>query len=97
MKRPRRKTAAEEENERLAYEGICAKCGETFAKEWRQCPEHGGEPVCADCCKACEYYEPDCRSIYTCRFWIENREARDRKMIRQLREMLGGEGNEEEN
>lgn len=76
---------------------ICPKCGESDAREWRQCPEHGGEPVCVRCCKACSYYDPNGMSIYTCRFWIVNRKARDGKMIRQLREMLGGEGNEAEN
>lgn len=76
---------------------ICPKCGESDAREWRQCPEHGGAPVCVHCCEVCSYYDTSGLSIYTCRYWIENRKARDKKMIRQLREMLGGEENEAEN
>lgn len=76
----------------------CPKCGESDAREWRQCPEHGGEPVCVNCCKICSYYDTDGRSIYTCRYWlVKNREIRDQEMIRKLREMLGGEENEAEN
>lgn len=75
----------------------CPKCGGAGGREWRQCPEHGGEPVCVNCCKICSYYDPDGRSIYTCRYWlVKNREIRDQAMIRKLREMLGGE-NEAEN
>lgn len=76
----------------------CPKCGKSDAREWRQCPEHGGAPVCVHCCEACPYYDPDGRSIYTCRYWlVKKREIRDQEMIRKLREMLGGEENEAEN
>ena len=76
----------------------CPKCGESDAREWRQCPEHGGEPVCVNCCKICSYYDTDGRSIYTCRYWlVKNREIRDQAMIRKLRKMLGGEEHEAEN
>lgn len=76
----------------------CPKCGKSDAREWRQCPEHGGAPVCVHCCEACPYYDPDGRSIYTCRYWlVKNREIRDQAMIRKLREMLGGEEDETEN
>lgn len=76
----------------------CPKCGKSDAREWRQCPEHGGAPVCVHCCEACPYYDPDGRSIYTCRYWlVKNREIRDQAMIRKLRKMLEGEEDEAEN
>ena len=48
---------------------ICPSCGSTSYRESRQCPAHGGTPVCISCCYSCEYLAED-RII--CRYRIEN-------------------------
>ena len=76
----------------------CPKCGGAGGREWYQCPEYGGKPVCADCCRKCRHHDSDTRTVVTCRYGAaRNVERRDREMIRKLREMLGGEGYETEN
>lgn len=70
----------------------CPKCGGAGGREWYQCPEYGGKPVCADCCRKCRHHDSDPRTVVTCRYGTaRNMKRRDREMIRRLREMLGGE------
>lgn len=47
----------------------CPVCGSESFRESYQCPAAGGEPVCADCCKACEYRGAPGSGI-TCRWYI---------------------------
>ena len=35
----------------------CPNCGKTNPSETRQCPKHGGLPVCIMCCKTCDTYD----------------------------------------
>ena len=64
---------------------LCPECREDkICREWRQCPRHGSEPVCIDCCKRCDLYDPDPKSLYTCRYPVEEEYAVSHAVIREL-------------
>ena len=48
---------------------LCPACGSTQFKEARQCPAHGGKPVCITCCMSCVEYSPD---GIPCRWYIHH-------------------------
>lgn len=50
----------------------CPNCGNTKYKESRQCPKYEGKSVCIKCCYKCKHYCSDPRSLYNCRFYINN-------------------------
>ena len=59
--------------------------------EMRQCPKVDSKPVgVKEVCYKCQWYDPDPRTLWHCRYIIHNVDA-DRYLAR-IREILGGEG-----
>ena len=59
----------------------CPNCGRTGYREARQCPKLGGEPICIDCCKSCEYYG---RDGIICHWYLETQNTNTDQEIERL-------------
>lgn len=60
----------------------CPICGSGSYKESYQCPAMGGEPVCADCCRSCEYHG---REGLRCRWYLAHPQRNIDEEINTLR------------
>lgn len=72
---------------------ICPECGAIEFGESTICPRHGGEMVCMDCCRSCEYHQKDSTggAVMSKRCtWGDHpyNLERDKMMIEKLREIL---------
>lgn len=63
----------------------CPVCGSEHFRESYQCPAEGGEPVCADCCRACEYRGTPGSGVI-CRWYVTHKPRNLEAEIAKLRQ-----------